>query len=87
VDLRHTRGQPTQGKEESLLGVDSVTAGSAIKNMPHQEGEILLHRLEQTLEIEGHVETMQLTPVEVGHLQHCCVGEVVNVEALCMQEL
>ena len=87
ADLQQTRSQPTQGKEENLLRVDSVAAGCAIKGVPHQEGQLLLHRLKQTLKIEGRVKMTQLRPVKACHLQHCCVGEVVNVEALCMQEL
>jgi hypothetical protein len=70
-----------------VLGVDLVAAGCAIKGMPHWEGQLLLHLLEQTIKIKGRGKTTQLRPVEVSHLQCCCVGEVVNAEALLAQEL
>jgi hypothetical protein len=76
VDLRHTHCQPAQVEQKNYLWVYSVAAGSAIKDVPRQEGKLVLHWLEQALEIKGRIETMQLTPVEASHLQSICVGEV-----------
>ncbi len=50
--------------------------------MPHWEGKHVVHWLELVLEIKGCIETMQLTQVEACHLQHSCIGEIVNAEAL-----
>ncbi len=77
----------SQSAPPRLAPHHSVAAGCAIKGAPRQEGQLLLHRLEQTLKIKGRVKTTQLRPVEACHLQRCCVGEVVNVEALLAQEL
>ncbi len=67
--------------------MDPVTARSAIKEVPRREGKLVLHQLELAFKIEGFVETMQLTPVKVRHLQHSCIREIVNAEALPASKL
>jgi hypothetical protein len=62
--------------------VDLLTARSAIKEVPHWEGELVLHWLKLAFKIEGHEETTQLTSVKARHLQRSCIREIVNVEAL-----
>ncbi len=51
------------------------------------EEEIRLHWLELAFEIEGLIETMQLTPIKARHLQRSYIGEIIAAEALPARKL
>ncbi len=62
--------------------MDLLVAGMAILLMPHWEGKLFLNWLKLALKIEGSVQTLQLTPVEMGHLQYSRIREIIDAEAL-----
>ena len=64
--------------------MDLVAAGSAIGEMARWEEKLVLHRFELALEIEGRVQTTQLTVEEVSHLVHGHVREIVDSEVFCV---
>ncbi len=74
MDMHESCCQPAKSKKKNLLRVDLVAAGMAVLLVPSWEGKLVLLWLKLALKIKGSVQTMQLTPVEVGHLQSSSIG-------------
>ncbi len=80
--LCHSCCQLAEGEQENLLQVNSVEAGKAVLCIAGQDSKFHWHQLHLTIETKCHLKSLQLTPVEVCHLQRGHIQEVIDPQVL-----